>query len=263
MQKTSTQETPPVRRYGWKRDLMDRRDRLFTCKLSPTVLPPVVDLRSACPSVYDQGQLGSCTANAIAAAHQFSQIKQKNLSVFNPSRLFIYYNERAMEGTVSADAGASIRDGIKSVVNLGVCTEALWPYDISQFATQPKQECYAAAVFDQALEYSAIMPYDSGAMKQCLAEGFPFVFGIAVYESFQSQHTIQTGEVTAPVDTESMIGGHAMLCVGYDDAKSAFIVRNSYGDGWGVGGYCTIPYTMFNMGYVSDLWTLRLVEEGL
>ena len=73
-----------------------------------TAIGPNVDLRSACPPVYDQGQLGSCTANGIAAAIGFDQMKQGVGDVFTPSRLFIYYNERVMEGTVQSDAGRKI-----------------------------------------------------------------------------------------------------------------------------------------------------------
>ncbi len=94
-------------------------------------LPSVVDLRSKFPPAYDQGELGSCTANAIAGAIQFGRRKHKQKPDFIPSRLFIYYNERAMEGTVSVDSGAQIRDGIKSVVKQGACSEKTWPYQIS------------------------------------------------------------------------------------------------------------------------------------
>ena len=117
-----------IRGFGWQPDLPDHRDHLYA---APVVwlkkLAAKVDLRSKCPAVYDQGQLGSCTANAIGAAVQFDQMKQKIKNVFVPSRLFIYYNERVMEGTVSSDSGAQIRDGIKSVGKQGDCSEKLWP----------------------------------------------------------------------------------------------------------------------------------------
>src|SRR2546430_400903 len=116
-------------RYGWVPDLPDHRDHMYS---APThvlkALPPKVDLRPNCPPVLNQGQLGSCTANAIANAHRFDQIKLGRKDHFLPSRLFIYYNERAMEGTIDSDAGAMIRDGIKSIAKLGACPETLWPY---------------------------------------------------------------------------------------------------------------------------------------
>ena len=103
-----------------------------------TKLPKKVDLRGTkCPPVYDQGSLGSCTANAIAAALEFLQMAEGLPQVFTPSRLFIYYNERAMEGTVDSDSGAMIRDGIKSVNAQGAPPESLWPYDIATFSRNP------------------------------------------------------------------------------------------------------------------------------
>src|SRR6516165_8617437 len=100
-----------IRHYGWVRDLPDHRDVFYSAPLeSLRALPSKVDLRPQCPDVYDQGQLGSCTANGIAAAIEFDQMRQ-HLKVFVPSRLFIYYNERSMEGHVSSDSGAQIRDG--------------------------------------------------------------------------------------------------------------------------------------------------------
>src|SRR6202162_5358369 len=132
--------------YGWKPDLPDHRDFLFAA--APAVaaaLPTRVDLRPTCPPVYDQGQLGSCTANAIAGALEFDQIKQSLTDVFAPSRLFIYYNERVMENTVDEDAGAMIRDGIKSVSKQGAPHEKLWPYVIAKFRARPAAPAYKDA----------------------------------------------------------------------------------------------------------------------
>jgi len=101
-------------RYGWIPDLPDARDRMYAAPRKMAA-PKSVDLRAICPKIYDQGTLGSCTANAIAAAIEFDQRKELLAAPFTPSRLFIYYNERALEGTISNDSGAMIRDGIKSV----------------------------------------------------------------------------------------------------------------------------------------------------
>jgi C1A family cysteine protease len=116
-----------IQRYGWIPDIPDQRDHLFSAPvLAPQDLPAKIDLSSQCPPVYDQGQLGSCTANAIAAAFEFTELKEQQQSEFRPSRLFIYYNERLMEGTINSDSGAQIRDGIKSVATVGVCPEPDW-----------------------------------------------------------------------------------------------------------------------------------------
>ena len=126
----STPVTPrKTARYGWTPDLPDARDHLFSApQITLAALPPSADLRSQCPPVYDQEQIGSCTANAIGGAFEFETTKQ-GLTDFMPSRLFIYYNERAMEGNTGIDSGAQIRDGVKSVATLGVCPETEWPYD--------------------------------------------------------------------------------------------------------------------------------------
>ncbi|MDE1763841.1 MAG: C1 family peptidase [Thaumarchaeota archaeon] len=249
-----------VQKYGWIHDLPDHRDYLYAAP--PAVLatlPPSIDLRAQCPPVYDQGQLGSCTANAIAGAMEFDEMKQKFPNIFVPSRLFIYYNERSIEGTVNSDSGAQIRDGIKSVVSWGDCPETLWPYDITKFVQKPPQSCY-----DQAKKYKAInyqrLVQDLNQFKSCLASGYPFVFGFTVYESFESQQVAQTGVVSMPSPTEKAIGGHAVVAVGYDDASQRFAVRNSWGSNWGMKGYFTMPYAyLIGSSLASDFWTIRVI----
>jgi C1A family cysteine protease len=250
-----------TRRYGWIRDLPDQRDRHVATRGPNTPapeLPPSVDLRSACPPVYDQGALGSCTANAIAAALEFDAVRQKLPDVM-PSRLFIYYNERAIEGTVQSDSGAQIRDGIKSVAQWGDCPETEWPYDISQFTVQPPQQCYDDAAKHLALVYEAV-PQDLDELRACLAAGFPFVFGFTVYSSFESDYVARTGQVPMPHWFERAIGGHAVMAVGYDDPSQTFTVRNSWGSSWGDGGYFHFPYAYMTSRLSSDFWTIRTVE---
>jgi C1A family cysteine protease len=245
----------PNYRYGWKRDLPDQRDHLYSAPLAGVVLPARVDLRPGCPPVYDQGQLGSCTANAIAGALEYDQRKQ-GLPEATPSRLFIYYNERVMEHSVSEDAGAEIRDGVKSVNKQGACAEALWPYDISQFATKPSAQCYTAAKQHRTVSYMRVMQ-SLTQMKACLASGSPIIFGFTVYESFESAQVAATGIVPMPAHYESVLGGHAVLCVGYDDASQRFIVRNSWGN-WGDAGYCHMPYAyLLSRSLASDFWTIK------
>jgi C1A family cysteine protease len=247
--------------YGWVPDLPDQRDHIFSAP-APVLgtLPPSVDLRSQCPTtIYDQGQLGSCTANAIGAAFEFDLLKQ-GLSDFMPSRLFIYYNERVILGTVDSDSGAMIRDGIKSVRKQGVCPEDDWKYDIERFTEKPPASCYESALDNQALAYQRI-PQTLNQMRGCLAHGFPFVFGFTVYESFESPEVARTGEAPLPGAGEAVLGGHAVLAVGYDDAAARFTVRNSWGPDWGDGGYFTLPYAyLTDRGLASDFWTISQVE---
>src|SRR6476469_11024910 len=185
----------PMQRFGWVPDLPDARDYLFSAPEAVLAdLPTKVDLRKQMPTVYDQGQLGSCTANAIAAAFEYDQTQQK-LTDFMPSRLFIYYNERAIEGTVGSDSGAMIRDGIKSVAKIGVCDETIWPYDITRFTEKPPRAAYTDAKKHQATVDRSVMG-SLHQMQGCLASGFHFVFGFSVYDIFMSEDVARTGEVT-------------------------------------------------------------------
>lgn len=248
-----------IKGFGWKRSLPDQRDIHFTAS-APVTLPPKVDLEPLCPSVYDQGNLGSCTANALAGAFEFD-LKKQGLVDWMPSRLFIYYNERVIEGNIKSDSGAELRDGMKVLNQIGTCDENEWAYIISKFAVKPKRSCYTIAKRHIVPCYSAI---DNGSlylMQQCLAKGFPFVYGFAVYESFESQETAETGILTIPLLTETVIGGHAVLCVGYDNETKMFKVRNSWGKDWGKGGYFFVPYEyMMNKNLTSDLWTITSVN---
>jgi C1A family cysteine protease len=251
-----------IQRYGWIRDLPDHRDHLYAAPIvDPRQLPPQVDLRPQCPPVYDQGQLGSCTANAIAGAIQFAMMKEKLASTFEPSRLFVYYNERVMEGTVASDSGAQIRDGIKSVATQGVCPESMWPYDITKFVSKPPDADYKFAIQNEVKSYQRLAQ-SLVLMKACLASGYPFVLGFSVYESFESQDVARTGQVPMPGPGEQFLGGHAVVAVGYDDSQQRFLVRNSWGSGWGMLGYFTMPYPYLTQQapeLAADFWTIRLV----
>jgi C1A family cysteine protease len=246
--------------FGWVPDLPDHRDHTFAAaRRILRALPPRADLTSKMPVVYDQGQIGSCTANAIAAAVQFDRIRQGSEG-FVPSRLFVYYNERVMEHTTHSDAGAMIRDGIKSVAKQGDCRETTWPYAQSNLFKKPSVKAYKEALLYQALEYQRV-DRTLGQMKGCLAEGFPFVFGITVYTGFMSGTTAKNGAVGMPQKGETVEGGHAMLMIGYDDTAKRFIFRNSWGTGWGKKGYGTIPYAYLTDGNLADdFWTIRVVE---
>ncbi|KWS07550.1 peptidase C1 [Pseudomonas syringae pv. syringae] len=252
--------TYTVKQYGWIRDLPDHRDHLYAAP--PTALaalPHMVDLRPHCPPVYDQGQLGSCTANGIAGAIQFDRMKQKLTPAFEPSRLFIYYNERVIEHTVDSDSGAMIRHGIKSVAKQGDCPEEEWSYDIEKFAVKPPAACYKDARKYKAVSYQKVAQ-NLNQMKGCLAAGYPFVIGFSVYESFESKKVAKTGHAPMPGPHEKMLGGHCVLAVGYNDAHQHFILRNSWGAGWGMEGYFTLPYSyLLDENLSTDFWTIRVV----
>ena len=209
-------------------------------------------------AVENQGALGSCTANALVGNLEFLET-QAGLPPIDLSRLFIYYNERAMEGTVNEDAGAAIRDGVKSLVNLGVCAEQKWPYVITKFSAKPPAACYQAGLKHQITSYHRILTLQE--MRQCLAEGFPFVFGFTVYESFESPAVAKTGTLNLPKPKEKTLGGHAVMAVGYHDNAKRFTIRNSWGADWGQQGYFTMPYAYLdNRNLSDDFWTIRGIE---
>jgi len=246
--------------YGWKPDLPDHRDFVYS-KLfrMPTALPKNVDLRSLCSPVENQRRLGSCTAQALVGALEFLE-KKKNMPFADLSRLFVYYNERVIEGTVSWDSGAMIRDGVKTLQQQGVCKESLWPYSIKKYQYKPKKKCYNDALTHQIIAYERLSTLDN--MRSCLADGFPFVFGFSVYSSFESVEVKRTGIVNMPKPEESLLGGHAVLAVGYNDNEQRFIVRNSWGASWGQKGYFTMPYAYLGDQNLSgDFWTIRDIEK--
>lgn len=248
--------------YGWLPDLPDQRDLVYAAPRPVLAkLPEKVDLRKLCPPVYDQGQLGSCTANAIGGAFEFELLKQNKATDFMPARLFIYYNERVIENTVNSDGGAMIRDGMKSVNKQGVCPEKMLPYDINKFADKPSDACYAEALNHLVLSYHRV-PRNLNQMKSCLAEGYPFVFGFTVYESFEGPTVAKTGKLNMPKQAEQKMGGHAVMAVGYDNGSKRFIIRNSWGSAWGQKGYFTMPFDyLMNANLSDDSWTIRVVEE--
>ncbi len=246
-----------VQRYGWIPDLPDHRDFMYAAPAPfQTNIPASVDLTSKCPPVYDQGALGSCTANAIGGAIEFDQIKQ-GVKEFTPSRLFIYYNERVIEGTVGTDAGAQIRDGIKTVAQIGAPAETDWPYDINHFLDKPPDTAFTDAKQHLVVLYQRLIQ-DLNTLKGCLASGYPFVFGFTCYEELESKTVATSGILPLPASGEKAIGGHAVMCVGYDDGSRMFTVRNSWGTGWGLKGYFKMPYSyLTDKSLASDLWTIR------
>jgi C1A family cysteine protease len=248
--------------YGWLPDLPDQRDLMYSAiKPKLPALPGKVDLRSKCSPIENQRSLGSCTANALAGGLEFLELKDGTPFV-DLSRLFIYYNERVIEGTVTHDSGAFIRDGIKSLAKQGVCPEKEWPYKVSKFKTKPTAKCYADAKKHQITSYHRINTVEE--MRTCLADGFPFVFGFTVYDAFESAAVAKSGVLNMPGPSEKVKGGHAVMAVGYDDTQKRFIIRNSWDTDWGMQGYFTMPYDYLDpaKNLADDFWTIRASEEG-
>jgi C1A family cysteine protease len=259
----------PTRYFGLLPDRFDERDLLLHQHVSlplAAALPPSVDLRATgalADPIFDQGELGSCTANAIAAALMYAQRAQRLLQHVTPARLALYYWERVIEGSTSEDAGAELRDGLKVVAGKpGYVDETEWPYDVARFADDPGPAVAVDAAKDHATKYMRVS-VNATAMKQALAAGFPVVVGFDVYGPIQSDEVAQTGVLPMPTPGEQAVGGHAVLLVGYDDAARTWLCRNSWGDGWGQGGYFTVPYGYLDSAaFATDFWTIQLVAEG-
>lgn len=178
----------------------------------------------------------------------------------NPSRSFIYQNEKLIEGTpLSEDSGAQIRDGIKAVRTYGVCRETLWAYNEHNCSVRPLDACYAEGL-NHKLLYAYRVDNSPGVNQiiRSLIHGYPVVFGMSVYESFMSDQVAQTGMVPMPTRWESIVGGHCMVIQGYNLKTRHYEVRNSWGTAWGLSGICHIPMAMLeNVDIASDMWTLR------
>lgn len=247
----------PRQKYHWLRDVPDARD--YTYKPTVTAPPKTVDMRLTCSAIEDQGNLGSCTGNAIAGAIEL--VDRKNKKQLDVSRLFIYYEERVLEGSVNYDTGAYIRDGLKVVNKKGAPLESLWPYNINQFTVQPNSAAYTDALKRKVTGYQRCA--DFAAVKAALASGNPVVVGFDVYSSFETLTVAKTGQMPYPnVNTEDLLGGHAVCLVGYNDNTQKFIARNSWGTTWGDKGYFYMPYRVIqNTNMSGDFWTISGVTN--
>jgi C1A family cysteine protease len=254
--------TPNGRGLGWRPQLPDHRDLMYSAPITGN-LPTMVDLRPQMPPVYDQGQLGSCTANAIAGALQYDRMRQGLPDADRvPSRLMIYFEERQLEGTVQSDAGAEIRDGIKMVAQNGTCFEDGpdgWPYDPSKFTDAPPQQCYQAALKDRALRYRAV-PQIAQQIRGALAAKDPVVFGFSCFSALDGETVATGGRLPLPAPAERTLGGHAVMIAGYDDGDRNFLVRNSWAANWGLRGYFLMPYEYVLRGdLASNFWVIDTV----
>lgn len=251
---------------GCVKDKPDPRDFRFVKSTHWTKLEPI-DLRPFCPPVRAQKNIGSCTA--FGSTQLFNFVRRKNKLVnWTPSPLFTYYATRKLNNLQDQDSGASIRDAIKSTAKDGVAMERYWPYDTSKYTENPPEDVWANAEKHQTLQYFKVDDFDKSIFLGCLNDGYPFIFGINLYSSFNSFQTVLTGIVPVPdTENEKMIGGHCMMAVGWKKIeqdgleKEFLIVQNSWGTDWADHGYCYIPLEYIMTNDTFDFWTIRLTEE--
>lgn len=243
--------------FHWVKDYPDPRD--YHYKNIRVATPPRVDLRQWCTAIEDQGNLGSCTGQAIAGAIEY--LNAKSGKPTDVSRLYIYWYERQMIGTVNYDSGAYIRDGIKVVANRGASLERLWPYNIARYRIEPNKSAVTDGSKRKVTLYERITNL-TGCIN-AIANGFPVTVGFLVYSSFLNRMVTLTGMMPYPnVARERLLGGHAVLLVGYDNNTSRFIARNSWGTNWGDRGYFYMPYSVIsNRSMSDDFWVIKTVNN--
>ena len=247
---------------GLQADAPDKRDLKFkaiSSKLLKTRgivdLPSAVDLRRIMSPIRDQATIGSCTAFAIGTGLVESlMIEHLRDPVVEISPLFLYYYTRHSMKTITQDSGATLRDAVKTAANIGVCPEEAWPYDPANFTKKPPPAALKAAMGFRLHKYYRVK--DLQDLKISIACQNPVVLGMHLFESFQSPNAVKTGIVQVPDTTkEKYLGGHAMMACGWDDARNAVLLRNSWGKAYGESGYVWVPYACFDLGLIVDMWT--------
>jgi C1A family cysteine protease len=263
---------PPA--LGWHRDLPDPRDfsprdanvsALLKATRRPrgarTGLPAKVNWQEYCAPVEDQQPLASCTAHACIGLFQYFERRATGRAA-DPSPLFLYRTSRQLLRW-TGDTGASLRTALKAMVRFGIPPAELWPYDPARLDATPDPFLYSFARDYQAIRYVRLDPADGGGadalgrVKAFLAAGFPSLFGFSALRSLTGD-----ADIPAPTVYDSVCGGQAAVAVGYDDnrrirsARGALLVRNSWGSGWGEGGYGWLPYAYVEQRLAVDFWTL-------
>lgn len=268
---------------GWLPDYPDFRDYTLDHKnIKPMAkkigvaepvkkdIPYSEDLREWCPPIENQSSLGSCTANAGVGIMEYYERRAFGKHI-DASRLFLYKVTRNLLNW-TGDTGAFLRSTMGALVLFGVPPEEYWPYEIADFDKEPPAFCYAFAQNYQAIQYVRLDPPVTpkaellDKVKTMIAAGLPSMFGFTVFSSIDQAR--DEGKIPHPCDGEKILGGHAVVAVGYDDkmkikntlcgkgTTGALLIRNSWGTGWGDKGYGWLPYEFVLTGLAIDWWTL-------
>lgn len=221
----------------------------------------VLDLRHWCSPVEDQGQAGSCVGNGTVGALEFLQIRN-GVPLTDLSRLFTYYNSRLMTQDQDKDQGTFIRLAFGTLSSLGTCSEAKWPYDLTKLFVRPSWGSYREAYANKVDSYYSIGGFGQvriDFIKRALRAQHVVVFGMVVDRDYMDY---AGGIVAMPKQVRVSAGGHCQVIVGYDDNKQCWIVRNSWGTGWGEGGYAFVPYAYLDASAADDFWVPYLAATG-
>ena len=242
---------------GWKPDLPDLRDYGFKAELQDfTTFPRRLDWYDGItniPACYNQLQTSSCVGNSTARVINLRELIQGEPAVpFMPSRLFLYFNARQLEGSSGADDGARIRDCIKSAIIDGVCPELESPFDPAMVNAMPSDQCYTDAQKLEAISYRRVNNLSLQDIIAALNVG-PIVGGISVYTSFMDS---TNGIIRMPSGNDTLEGGHALAWTAYSMDDRTFTFDNSWGPGWGMQGRGTVPFDYLTSGLADDFWLI-------
>jgi len=275
---------PGLQLLGQKYSVNAMLEKAGVAELANVSLPGSVDLKAWCSPIEDQGNLGSCTAHAGVGIVEYYERRAFGKHI-DASRLFLYKATRNMMH-LTGDTGAYLRTTMGALVLFGVPPEDYWQYEIADFDEEPPAFCYAFAQSYHALSYYRLDPLGTAKaallsrIKADLAAGLPAMFGFTVYSSIsQASQAATPGEIPFPTPGEERLGGHAIVAVGYDEkkkirntnpgaveTKGALLIRNSWGTGWGSGGYGWLPYDYVSKGLAVDWWSLlknEWIETGM
>lgn len=255
-----------LRIYNHQKGQPDPRDFKYVMTLRQSAkqnLPVIVDFRllypRLMPNVLDQGCLGTSAVSACSNAIRFILRKEKNRDL-KPSRLYMYWFARFVQNPDLdfSDSGVSLRSIMSSIHTYGLCEENAFPYNVNLSKVKPPNKCIRSATPNTRDFKYLTLDLNLTLIKQCLYSGLPIVFGMNIFESFESDNVNRTGIVPMPNVSEVMLGSHVALMVGYDEGKRSFIVMNSWGLNWGDKGFFYLPYEY--LAYMSDLWTIKFFE---
>lgn len=233
-----------------KKDRIDHRDMIYSFK-KDVPLKQYVDLRPYASAIEDQLHLGSCVGQAVVGAYELMIRKLYIDQFIDLSRLFVYYNARALDNSVDEDVGSYTRDGVKALHKWGVCSENIWPYLIDRFAESPSIAAYEDALTRTISNYYRLITVDD--MLQALNQEYPVVTSMNVYNTFYDLSIPGESLLKMPTEFDDIVGGHAVVFVGYDLNNKTFIVRNSFGESWGLNGYFFVPFEYVKNDFM-DSW---------
>tara|TARA_B110000208_G_C11799546_1_gene441260 strand:- start:2051 stop:2863 length:813 start_codon:yes stop_codon:yes gene_type:complete len=253
--------------YGWIPDHPNYNDNTYDAPIKNLLINRKIDLRLNCPGICNRKNIGSSVAHAICYVYEYNIIKHDMNNIFIPSKLFLYFNQRLLKHTQEFDCGSSIRDGLSILDKIGICSEVVYPYDISLIYDKPSDEIYEEASHNKGIEYYKIKPIITN-IKTLLQDSIPIIFGFGIYSSFENQVSDNGFTIKIPQENEKFIGGSCGVCVGFNDEKQAFIIMNSKGVEWGDKGYFYMPYLyLTNNNLCSNFWIIKnnktIISESL